>query len=126
MKIRIYYHHTDCAGTVYYANYLIFLEEARTEFLEKRGLSIKELVEQGVLFVVSRQEIDYKAPAFYGDILEIEARLINISKVRMEFAYEIKNQSGRLICSAKTVMACVDADLKPSAISEKVRQKLSS
>ncbi len=44
MEKRIYYHDTDCGGVVYYANYLKFLEEARTEFLEKRGVLIKELL----------------------------------------------------------------------------------
>ena len=60
MKIKIYYHHTDCGGVVYYAKYLEFLEEARTEFFDHRGILVKELIKQGVLFVDARQEIDYK------------------------------------------------------------------
>ena len=54
MKVRIYYHHTDCGQVVYYANYLKFLEEARTEFFERKGIFIKELAKQGILFVVTR------------------------------------------------------------------------
>jgi acyl-CoA thioester hydrolase len=60
MKFKIYYHHTDCGGVVYYANYLEFLEEARTEFFVARGILIPELIRQGRFFVVARQEIDYK------------------------------------------------------------------
>jgi YbgC/YbaW family acyl-CoA thioester hydrolase len=65
MRVRIYYHHTDCGGVVYYANYLKFLEEARTQFMEGKGVFIKDLIKQGVLFVVCRQEIDYKSQALY-------------------------------------------------------------
>lgn len=125
MKKRIYYHDTDCGGVVYYANYLKFLEEARTEYLEQRGIPIKELTQQGIIFVVAHQEIDYKLPAFYADTLLIDTRLGNISGVRIEFVYEIKNQSGQVVCLARTVMVCVNKDFKPRAIPEEIRKKLS-
>lgn len=125
MKVKIYYHHTDCGGVVYYANYLKFLEEARTEFMAKKGVSVKELSNQGILFVVSRQEIDYKLPAFYGDTLKIETKLSGISKVSLEFEYEARNQDNKLIVLAKTILVCVDKNLKPKAISDEVRKKLS-
>lgn len=124
MKIRIYYHHTDCGGVVYYSTYLKFLEEARTEFLEERGLSIKELAKQGVLFVVARQEIDYKLPAFYGDVLEIDTRLANISKVKMEFTHEIRNQNQQPVSEARTILVCVDKELKPKIIPEEIKDKI--
>ena len=124
MKIRIYYHHTDCGGVVYYANYLKFLEEARTEFLEQRGILIKELKKQGRQFVVYRQEIDYKSPAFYGDILAIVTRIESISGARFKFEYEIKNQNNKIICLAKTLMAFMGSDFKPIPIPKEVRKKL--
>ncbi len=124
MKVKIYYHDTDCGGVVYYANYLKFLEEARTEFLEKRGLFVKKLAEEGTLFVVARQEIDYKAPAFYGDVLEIDTRLTEISRAKIRFEYNIKNQDGKLISNALTIMVCVGSDLKPKLIYEEIRRKL--
>ncbi len=125
MKQRIYYHHTDCGGVVYYANYLKFLEEARTEFLEERGLSVKELSQKGILFVVARQEIDYKSPAFYGDVLEIHTRLTNTSAVKLEFEYDIKNQNNQLVSKAKTLLVCVDKNLKPQSIPGDIRSKIS-
>lgn len=124
MKQRIYYHHTDCGGVVYYANYLKFLEEARTEFLAQRGVSVKELVDTGTLFVVARQEIDYKLPAFYGDILGIDTRITNTSGVKIEFAYDIKNQNQQIVSCAKTILVCVDKNLKPKSIPEDIRNKL--
>ncbi len=125
MKVKIYYHHTDCGGVVYYANYLQFLEEARTEFLAERGVSIGELAKEGILFVVSRLEIDYKLPAFYGDILEIETRVNNISAVRLEFDCEIKNQNKQTIAEAKTILVCVDKNLKPKAIPQEIQERIS-
>jgi len=124
MEKRIYYYDTDSAGVVYYANYLKYLEEARTEFLEERGISVKELAAQGTLFVVARQEIDYKSPAFYADILKINTRIADISAVKIGFAYEIKNQSGKIICTARTVMVCVGTDFKPKTIPRKIREAI--
>lgn len=124
MRKRIYYHDTDCGGVVYYANYMKYMEEARTEFFEDRGISLKELAQNQTLFVVIRQEIDYKAPAFYSDILEINTSIANISHLRIDFQHEIKKESGQLVCSAKTFMACVDQNIKPKAIEKKLKEKL--
>jgi acyl-CoA thioester hydrolase len=124
MQVKIYYHHTDCGGVVYYANYLKFLEEARTEFFAERGVSIKELSQQGTLFVVARQEIDYKCPAVYGDLLDVAAKVGTTSAVRIEFIHEIKNQNKQLISLAKTILVCVGRDLKPKAIPSDIREKI--
>ena len=123
-RIKIYYHHTDCGGIVYYANYLKFLEEARTEFLESRGILIKELAGKGTLFVVAGQQIKYKHAAFYGDVLSISASLLAIGAAKLEFSNEMKNQDGKTIALAKTVMVCVGRDFKPMSIPEDVRGKL--
>ncbi|MFA4843229.1 MAG: thioesterase family protein [Candidatus Omnitrophota bacterium] len=125
MKARIYYHHTDAGGVVYYGRYLDFLEEARTQYLEERGVSVPQLAKQGTLFVVARQEIDYKAPAFYGDVLDIDSRITNIGAAKLEFVCEVKNHKGEVICLGKTVMVCVDSSFKPKQIPEDIRNKLS-
>ncbi|MFH1407166.1 MAG: thioesterase family protein [Candidatus Omnitrophota bacterium] len=124
MKTKIYYHNTDTGGVVYYAEYLKFLEEARTEFLDEKGVSVKKLIQEGTVFVVARQEIDYKAPAFYGDELEIHARITSMSRAKIEFGYDIKNQKGQNICGAKTIMVCVDKNIKPKPIPPDIRKKL--
>jgi acyl-CoA thioester hydrolase len=124
MKTRIYYHHTDCGGVVYYANYLKFLEEARTLYFEQRGLVMQELIKKGILFVVSRQEIEYKAPAFYGDELEVRTTIVKTGFAKIEFEYEIVNQNSTLICKARSVLACVDSALKPQVIPEEIRGQL--
>lgn len=124
MKKRIYYHDTDCGGVVYYANYLKFFEEARTEYFASKGSSIKQLSDSGIMFVVARQEVDYKFPAKYGDELDITSSVAATSGVRIEFLHEIYNQDKQIIVKAKTTLVCVDKNLKPQAIPEDLRKKI--
>ena len=121
MQIRIHYHHTDSGGVVYYANYFKVLDEARTEYLEARGLSIKGLVEEGILFVVARQEIDYTLPVRYGDTLSIDTRITNLSGARIEFEGLVSNQHAQRCLTARTTLACVDRNFRPKAIPRKIR-----
>ncbi len=125
MQKRVFYHDTDCGGVVYYGNYMKFLEEARTQHMEERGVFIKDLMDQGVMFVVHRQEIDYKHPLFYGDVMEIRTWVSEISEVRIIFEYEIKNQKGRLVSKAKTSLVCVDKNIEPKTIPQEIKNKLS-
>ncbi len=74
MEIKIYYEDTDCGGVVYYANYLKYMERGRTEFLAERGVSVKGLMDEGTIFVVTRAELDYKSSARYGDTIVMETR----------------------------------------------------
>jgi acyl-CoA thioester hydrolase len=75
VEVRIYYEDTDCGGVVYYANYLKYFERARTQYLEDRGLSVAGLMQAGRVFVVVHAELEYRAPAYYGDTLEIETTI---------------------------------------------------
>ena len=123
---KIYYHDTDCGGIVYYGNYLKFLEEARTDVFEQLGMSVKELAEkEGTLFVVARQEIDYKSPASYGQVLDIRTWVEEIGRVKIWFGYEIKGPGGDLIVKARTLMVCVDGSIKQKRIPEYIIKKLS-
>ncbi|MCX5666629.1 MAG: thioesterase family protein [Candidatus Omnitrophica bacterium] len=124
MKKKIYYYDTDCGGVVYYANYLKYLEEARSEYFEERGLIIKDMLKDGIGFVVARQEIDYKSPSFYGDTLEVKTRVTDATLTRVNFEYDIVNQTQKLIASAKTVIVFVDKTLKPKRIPEDILKKL--
>jgi len=124
MLKRIYYHDTDCGGVVYYANYLKYLEEARTEYMHERGLNLKELSEKGILFVVRRVDIEYKAPAHYSDLLEISTKINKIRNVSLEFLQEIKREEKTLV-SAVTTLVCIDKDFKPCAMCEELASSLS-
>ena len=112
MKKTIYYHDTDFSGAVYHANYLKFLEEARSEFLAECGFTVAALLARGVGFAVRRQEMDYKAPSVYGDVLDIVTTVKEFTPYRIVFAYTIHNQAGRLIGKAATDLVCVGKDLR--------------
>ncbi|MDD5347597.1 MAG: thioesterase family protein [Candidatus Omnitrophica bacterium] len=124
MKVRIYYHHTDCGKVVYYATYLQFLEEARTEFLKARGIDIRELIKHDRLFVVAHQEVDYRAPAGYGDILDISTKLARVRGVRLNLEHVVKREDGTVVVEAKTTLALIDRGFKPQPLPEELIQKL--
>lgn len=124
MKKKIHYHDTDCGGIVYYANYLKYLEEARYEFFEKLGFSVKKLAEEGVLFVVARQEIDYKSSARYGDEIHIDTWISEVGRVKIWFEYKILNKEGEVLVKARTLMVCVDQNIKKRSIPADIKEKL--
>ena len=84
LPIRVYYEDTDAAGIVYYANYLKYMERARTEWLSSLGyeLSALERVE-GIVFVVHRVEIDYRIPAKLGEKIDATLNLVELHRARM-------------------------------------------
>ena len=106
MEIKIYYEDTDCGGVVYYANSLKYFERARTEYLEARGLS-------GCLFVVVHAEVDYRAPARYGDILDIATMIPEMSPASITFSHVVRErQSGRVIVEGSARLAVTDGNGK--------------
>jgi acyl-CoA thioester hydrolase len=124
MKIKIYYHHTDSGGVVYYANYLKFMEEARTEYMTDRGVFLKDQMAKGEFFVVSRQVVDYKVPAFYGDVLEVESEISEMSAVRLKFEHTINNQKGQVCVLAVTTLVYIGSNFKPKIMPDEIRKKL--
>jgi acyl-CoA thioester hydrolase len=119
LKKKIYYHDTDCGGVVYYANYLKYFEEGRTECLSGYGVQIKTLAASGTWFVVKRVEVDYKAPARYADEINIVTKITKIRNVSLEFEQHITRNDATLVL-AKTTLVCIDKSFRPAAIEEKV------
>ncbi|MFN3146879.1 MAG: tol-pal system-associated acyl-CoA thioesterase [Paracoccaceae bacterium] len=88
--LRVYYEDTDMAGIVYYANYLKFIERARSEWVEGLGIDQGRLRdEHGVVFVVRRVEADYLAPARYGDHLTVTTRVADDTGVRLTLDQQV-------------------------------------
>jgi acyl-CoA thioester hydrolase len=126
MDIRIYYEDTDCGGVVYHANYLKYFERARTEFLEMRGLSVTELLDQGTQFYVVRATMEFKAPARYGETLQVETQVGPCGKASMDFTYVVRERtSGRVVAEGATTLATVDLEGKvkrlPDGLVERLR-----
>jgi acyl-CoA thioester hydrolase len=110
---KVYYRDTDAGGVVYYATYLGFFEEGRTELCLSRGVDTRELMARGIVFPVVHVEADYKSPARYGDIIRIVSRVERIGTSSITFTQEIQ-RAGQLLVSARTVWACVDVNRRGS------------
>lgn len=115
---KVYYEDTDCQGVVYHANYLKYLERARTEFLAARGTNVVETAERGSLFVVYRIEATFRAPARLGDALEVvtRARLTSAYRVTFDQHVELAGKQGKPIFKAEVEIVCIspkDGSLQP-------------
>jgi acyl-CoA thioester hydrolase len=125
MDVHIYYEDTDCGGVVYYANYLRYMERARTEFLASKGYPVKTLMDEGTIFMVLRVEIDYKSPARYGDVIEIETWIRDVTRATMVFEHVMREKASHRVfveCRAKLVI--VDRNGKPKRIPAEFVEKM--
>jgi len=125
MEIKIYYEDTDCGNVVYYANYLRYMERARTEYMAARGSSIKTLMEQGSLFMILHAEVDYRSSAHLGDILVVETWVTETTGATITFQHTMKEKTtNRLITECKATAVCVDATGKPKKIPRQALENL--
>lgn len=116
---RVYYHDTDCGNVVYYANYLKYLEEARTEYFRDKGVELKKLADLGTFFVVSSVDIQYKNSARYADNLLISSQIEKKKTASIDFYHEIKRDA-TLLVTCRTKLVCVGMDFKPKPIPENI------
>jgi acyl-CoA thioester hydrolase len=126
-SVRVYYEDTDTAGVVYHANYLKFMERARTECLRALGWSLSHLKHQGVQFVVRQAEIDFYRPAVLEDELLVTTGLAHVGGASLTFEQKIYlaviSPTTRL-CQAKIKMACVDHNFKPGPVPTRLIKEL--
>ena len=119
--VRVYYEDTDAGGVVFYANYLKFMERARTEWLRSLGFEHDYLLnEQNRAFVVRRIKLDYHHPARLDNRLAVRLFLVQRRPASLEFSQEIvREQDGILCCRGLVKVACVAADsLRPKPLPE--------
>jgi acyl-CoA thioester hydrolase len=114
-SVKVYYEDTDAGGVVYYANYLRFMERARTEYLAELGLSVSELHNQGSLLVVTHVDIDYRRPARLGDLLELTTELEDAKAMRVTLRQQVLKE-GSLLVDAHLTFASIDAAGKPQRV----------
>ena len=114
---------------MYYANYLKFMERARTECLRAMGFEQDELRrDQSILFAVHSVQIDFKRPALFNDALEVSAEIHAQRRASLSFVQEVRRVGeGAVLCSGRVSVACVDArSFKPVPIPASVRARLSA
>lgn len=122
--IRVYYEDTDAGNIVYHANYLRFMERARTEMLRLLGWEHTGLLQdQGVSFAVRRCEIDFVAPAKLDDTLEVETRIIDIGGASFAVDQTIR-RDGKELARADLKLATLNRAGRPARLSAEVRAAL--
>jgi tol-pal system-associated acyl-CoA thioesterase len=123
--VRVYYENTDAGGVVYHAEYLKFLERARTEWLRHLGFDHQGLARtHRVQLIVTSLAVDFAKPARLDDTLAVGVQLESLGKARCVFAQEIRRED-EVLARAKVTVACVSGDsMKPTEIPEPLRRKM--
>lgn len=125
MEVRIYYEDTDAGGVVYHANYIKYLERARTEFFRSHGFFVAELAGNGFVFPVVRLEIDFRAPALHDDLLSVETHPTRVGGSSFTLNQNITRKSdGKLLAEGVVTLACVSPALKARRIPPEIRSML--
>jgi acyl-CoA thioester hydrolase len=121
-QYRVCYADTDQMGVVYYANYFMLFERARTELLRLNGLSYKEIEEQGFMLPVLDAHAKYHRPARYDDLLDITARVVEFDGLKLKTACEVK-RDGVLLVDGDVTLVFLNAKTgRPSRPPENIRQ----
>ena len=110
LPIRIYVEDTDTGGIVFYANYLKYMERARTEYMRCLGFDKPALLD-GMQFVVHEVALKYHSPAVLDDLIDVTAVLVKASRVRFEMTQQIY-RSDELLVEGRVKVACVNAHSK--------------
>ena len=123
-KIKVYYEDTDAGNVVYYANYLKFLERARTEMISSIGLSNKKLIdEHGIYIIVKSCNIEYKKPVMLEDLIEINSYVKSVTRSTITMDQIIKKDEN-IVTESEIVLITVNKSGKPVKIPDVLENKL--
>lgn len=123
-ELRVYYEDTDLAGIVYYANYLKFIERARSEWVRSLGLDQSALkARDGVVFAVRRVVADYLQPAVFDDVLQVRTRLLEMTGARLRLEQVVWRGEARLF-EAEVTLVCLTAVGRPARLPQMVRAQI--
>ncbi len=121
------YAESDQMGVVYHANYLVWCDIGRTDFIRELGVSYAELERRGLLLAVSEASLRYHDSARYEDRVVVETRLADVRSRAITFDYLISNaDTGLRLVSARTVLVSLDPSGRPSALPAEFRGQLQS
>jgi acyl-CoA thioester hydrolase len=123
-RVRVRYAETDRMGVVYYANYFVWFEIGRTDWLRETGQSYREMEIAGVQLPVMEAHCEYRRPAKYDDDLEIRTRATLLTPVRIRFDYEIVRGDDDTLVTGHTIHAALDARGRPCRLPARVRDML--
>lgn len=122
--VRVRYAETDKMGIVYYANYFIYLEIGRVEYLRRRGLDYRRMeLEDDSFTVVAEAKCRYRRPARFDNPLRIRTRVTSAKRSAITFGYEIlHDETGELLATGETIHVVCDRNGKPKPLPEKYRR----
>ena len=112
LTIRIYFEDTDAQGLVYNSNYLKYLERGRTEYLRNMGYDQKELLKNGIIFVVKKVNLDFIKAAELDDIIEIKSKILEVKNVSFTFHQEIFDIKNKKILDAIVKCGSLERKIK--------------
>ena len=121
--VRIFYEDTDMAGIVYYANYLKYIERARSDIVEQLGVDQRAMRADDIVFVITRVEADYIGSARFGDRLEVQTTHYAKGAVRWVFDQDVLLDD-KVIFRAKVIAVCMTTAGKPTRLPAKLRSQL--
>ena len=124
-RVRVRYAETDRMGVVYYANYFVWFEVGRTEWLRETGWTYREMESDGVSLPVIEAHCEYRQPARYDDEVEIHTRATLLTPVRIRFDYELRRgHEPQAAAVGHTIHAAVDGTGRPCRLPARVRETL--
>jgi acyl-CoA thioester hydrolase len=122
---RVYYNETDQMGRVYHANYVIWMEKGRTEFIRSKGISYKSLEEMGIFLPVADIDIKFLKAIVYDTDLKIKVILKEINRIKVKFRYEIYDKKlETLFGVGNTTNIFVDKDGNPKRVSKELVEEI--
>lgn len=126
--VRVYYEDTDSGGVVYYANYLRFMERARTEWLRALGFEQDRLIrEEGIVFAVRSARIEFLRPARFNDLLSVMSELQHRGRASLTFSHRIvrPHEMSQPCCTGEVKIACINTDsFRPQAIPDSLLKEI--
>jgi acyl-CoA thioester hydrolase len=123
LPIRVYYEDTDLAGIVYYANYLRYIERARSDWVRGLGIDQNAMKAQGLVFAVRRVEADYLMPARLDDELMVETEVVQVTGARLVMDQVVRRGKDRLFHAIVTVVVITDTG-HPARMPANLRQMM--
>jgi len=123
VPVRVYYQDTDAGGVVFHAQYLAFMERARTELLIEKGMHLARMADEGrVLFLVYELRARYHAPARLHDMLSVSAEVVKMGHASLVFRHRVE-RDGELLVEADVTLALVDRDrMRPVRMPQEIQQ----
>jgi acyl-CoA thioester hydrolase len=123
-QLRVYYEDTDMAGIVYYANYLKYIERARSEWVRTLGIDQLRLrEEEGVVFAVRRVEADYLASAKFDDVLNVQTQMISSSAARITLEQTVWRADKQLF-TAEVILVAINREGQPTRLPDVLRRNV--